>query len=85
LAEIQEDLVLKKFSHCESTVDSDDRFQKINAQNLIRLMSVFSTTYCCEFMFSVMKFAKTNHQATLTNEDLQDLIQTFLTTYCPDF
>jgi len=82
---MQEDLVLKKFSHCDSTVSSDDRFQKVNTQNLIRLISVFSTTYCCEFLFSVMKFVKTNHHATLTNEHLGDLIHTFLTTYSPDF
>jgi len=32
-----------------------------------------------------MKFVKTNHQSTLTNEHLEDLIHTFLTAYCPEF
>jgi len=44
---MQEDLVLKKLNHCEATVDSDNGFQKKNTNNLIRLISVFSTTYCC--------------------------------------
>ena len=36
----------------------------------VRLTSVFSTTYCCESLFSVMKFAKSKHRATLTNKHL---------------
>jgi len=35
-------------------------------------------------VFSVMKFAKSNHRATLKNEHLEELIRTALTTYCPD-
>jgi len=35
--------------------------------------------------FSVMKFIKSYHRATLKNEDLGELICTALTTYCPDF
>ena len=35
--------------------------------------------------FSVMKFVKSNHLATLKNEHLGELIGTALTTYCPEF
>jgi len=39
---------------------------------------------CCDF-FSVMKFVKSSHRATLKNENVAELICTALTTYCPDF
>ena len=32
-----------------------------------------------------MTFLKTNHRATLKNENFGELIRTALTTYCPDF
>jgi len=50
-----------------------------------RLLSVFSTTYCCESLFSVMKFVKSKYRASLTNEHLSELIRTALTSYRPDF
>ena len=45
---------------------------------------IYSTTCCCVFLVSVMKFVKSNHHATLTNEQLVELIRTFLTMYWPD-
>jgi len=44
-----------------------------------------STTYPCEYFFSVMTVSKWNHRATLKIEHLEELIRTDLTTYCPDF
>jgi len=35
--------------------------------------------------FSVMKFVKLNHRATLKNEHLGHLMRTAFATYCPDF
>jgi len=35
--------------------------------------------------FSVMKFTKSNHRATLKNEHLRELIRTASTTYCLGF
>jgi len=32
-----------------------------------------------------MKFAKSNHRATLKKKHLGEFIRTALTTYCPDF
>ena len=50
-----------------------------------RLLSLFSTTYCSETLFSVMKFVKTKYRANLTNEYFSELIRTALTSYRPDF
>ena len=50
-----------------------------------RLLSVFSPTYCCESLFSVMKFIKSKYRASLTNEHLSELISTALSSYRPDF
>jgi len=33
-------------------------------------------TYCCEFLFSAIKFVKSKHHATPANEHLVELIPT---------
>ena len=49
-------------------------------------LTVFSTTYCCESLFSVLNFVKSKHgHATLANEHLEELIRTALTIYRPNF
>ena len=50
-----------------------------------RLLSVFSTTYCFESLFSSMKFVKSKYRPSLTNEHLSEFIRTDLTSYRPDF
>jgi len=65
-----------------------NRFQKTNIQNL-KYQCI--THFCVKhsmvlwFFFSVMKFVKSNHRATLKNEHLGELIRTGLTTCCPGF
>ena len=89
LIEMQEDMALKNFSQCYSTTEfwrqvPESKYPELK-KNSSRLISVFSTTYCCESLFSVMKFIKSKQRATLTNEHLGELIRTALTTYRPNF
>ena len=89
LTELQEDLALKDFNKFHSTMEfwqlvterKYPEFKKTSA----RILSVFSTTYCCESLFSVMKFVQSKYGASLTNEHLSELIRTGLTSYCPYF
>ena len=89
LIELQEDLALKTFNKCHSTVEfwrkvTERKYSELKKTSA-RLLSVFSTTYCCESLFSVMKFVKSKHRASLTNEHLSELIRTALTSYRRDF
>ena len=90
LIELREDLALKNFHKCHSTVEFWQQVTECKYPELkrisIRLLSIFSTTYCCESLFSVMNFVKSQYRASLTNEHLRELIlHTALTSYRPDF
>ena len=89
LIELQEDLALKNFNKCHSTVEFWQQVMERKYSELkktsARLLSVFRTTYCCESLFSVMKFVKSKYHASLTNEHLSELIRTALISYRPDF
>ena len=81
---MQEDLVLKYFSQCHSTIEfrrqvPENKYPQ-HKKTRARLISVFSQAHCCESLFSVMNFVKSKHRATLTDEHLQKLIRTALTT-----
>ena len=85
LIESQEDLTYK----CHSTVEfwqqvTDCKYPKIK-KTRVRLLYIFSTPYCCESLFSVIKFIKLKYHASLTNEHLKELIHTALISYHPDF
>ena len=49
------------------------------------MISVLSTTYCCESFYSVMKFVKSKHRVALTNQDLKELFRTATASYQPNF
>ena len=83
LTELQ-DPALKFFCKCHSTLELWQQVTELKKTSA-RLLSVFSTTYCCESLFSVIKFAKSKYCASLTNEHLSELIRTALTSYRPDF
>lgn len=89
LMELQEDLGLKMIHKSQSTIEFWKQVPEIKYPELkktsVRLISIFSTTYCCESLYSVMKFVKSKHRAILTNQHLTELIRTALTTYQPDF
>ncbi|XP_061490325.1 general transcription factor II-I repeat domain-containing protein 2-like [Rhineura floridana] len=89
LIELQEDLGLKMIHKSQSTTEFWKQVPEIKYPELkktsVRLISIFSTTYCCESLYSVMKFVKSKHHAILTNQHLTELIRTSLTTYQPDF
>jgi len=53
-------------------------------QTSVRLISVFSTSYCCDFFFFVMKFVKSKHRCNRNKWTLWR-INSHLTTYRPDF
>ena len=64
LTELQEDLALKNFNKCHSTVEfwqqvTERKYPELKNTSAL-LLSVFSTTYCCESLFFVMKFVKSN-------------------------
>ena len=76
--ELQEDLALKNFNKCHSTVEFWQKVTKRKYPELkktsARLLSVFGTTYCGESLFSVIKFVKSKYRASLRNEHLSELI-----------
>ncbi|CAM4623216.1 unnamed protein product [Caretta caretta] len=48
-------------------------------KNFVRgLMSMFGTTYVCEKTFSMMKYVKSNHRSTLSDEHVKQNISFFL-------
>ena len=88
LTELQ-DLALKNFNKCHSMVEFWQQVTERKYPELKKtsagLLSVFSTTYCCESLFSVMKFVKSKYHASLTNKHLSEIICMALTSYRPDF
>jgi len=46
---------------------------------------LYTARHIAVTFFSVMKFVKSNHRATLKDEHLGELFRTALTTYCPGF
>ena len=89
LTELQEGLAVKNFGKCRCTFEfwqqvTERKYPELKKTSA-RLFSVFSTTYCCKSLFSVMKFVKSKYRASLTNEHLSELIRTALTSYRPDF
>ena len=89
LTELQEDLALKNFNKCHSAVafwqQVTEREYPELKKTSARLLSVFSHTYWCESLFSMMKFGKSKYRASQTNEHLSELSRTALTSYRPDF
>ena len=89
LTEMQEDIALKNFNQHHPALDfwrmvPESKYPELKKTSA-RLISIFSTTYCCESLFSIMKFIKSQYRTTLTNEYLEELVRTSSTKYCPDF
>jgi len=85
---MQENLAQKTLVKATPHLISGDRFQKVNTQNL--KIPVYNSFLCnaqhfAVIFFSVMKFVKSSHRATLKNQHLGKLIGTASTTYCPEF
>ena len=89
LLELQEDLALKMVHKSLSTVELWKQVPEAKHPNLkkpvIRLISIFSSTYCCESFYSVIKFVKSKYSSVLTNQHLKELLRTALTSYQPNF
>ena len=89
LVDLQEDHALKM---AHKTLTTLEIWKQVPAtkypelkETTIRPISVSSTTYCCESFYSTMKFVKSKHRATLTNQHLKELLRTALTSYQPNF
>ncbi|XP_036358318.1 SCAN domain-containing protein 3-like [Octopus sinensis] len=82
--ELQEDLGLKMIHKSQPSTEFWKQVPQIKYPKLkktgVRLISIFSTTYCCESLYSVMKFVKSKHRAIFTNQHLTYLIRIALTT-----
>ena len=69
LTEMQEDLALTNFNQGHSTVNFWRQVPESKYPEFKRpvkwLISLFSTTYCCAFLFSNFKYVKSNHRAIL--------------------
>jgi hypothetical protein len=90
LLELQEDEGLKrvKQSGCSTTEfwkqDTEQKYPKIK-ECAQRLIYIFGTTYSCDSLYSTLKFIKSKYQSGLTDEHLNELIRTALTSHQPNF
>ena len=87
---MQENLAQKNFRQGHSTLNF---WRQVPESKYLEFKTPVYTSFLCiaqdfaVIFFSVMKFVKSNHRATLKNElgNLGKLIGTALTTYCPEF
>jgi 17beta-estradiol 17-dehydrogenase/3beta-hydroxysteroid 3-dehydrogenase/mitotic-spindle organizing protein 1 len=90
LLELQEDEALKrvKQSGCSTTEFRkqvpEQKYPKIKACAQ-RLISIFSTTYSCESLYSALKSIKSKYRSVLSDEHLNELMRTALTSHQPIF
>ena len=89
LLELQEDLALKMAHSPLITIEfwkyiSETEFTHLKKTS-IRVISVRSTTFCCDSFYSAMKLVKSKHRVSLTNQDLKELLRTAITFYQPNF
>ena len=89
LCELQKDLALTMGHTSLTTIELWKQKSEAKHTHLkktsIRVISVLSTTYYCESFYYVMKFVKSKHRVTLTNQDLKELLGTAITSYQPNF
>ena len=84
--DLQQDFALKSVHQSQSTVEfwkqvSGDKYPALR-QISQRLLSIFGTTYCCESMYSTMKYVMSKNRAVLTN--IKELLRTVTTSYEPE-
>ena len=83
LVDLQEDHALKMAHKTLNTLEFWTQVPAAKYPELkkttLRLILIFSTTYCCESFYSIMKFVKSKHHAALTNQHVKELLRTALT------
>lgn len=88
LLELQEDQGLAMIHKSQSVMDFWKLVPEVKYPQLkkasCRLISIFGTTYCCESLYSTMKFIKSKHRAVTSNQHLTELLRTTTTSYQPD-
>ena len=89
LQELKEDLVIKMYHESHSIIHFWKQVPESKYSELkkicIGLFSIFSTTYSCESLYSIMGYIKYRYYGSLTNDHLTELIRIAVTTYRPDF
>ncbi|QQP38013.1 SCAN domain-containing protein 3, partial [Caligus rogercresseyi] len=50
----------------------------------LKLLSMFSSTYVCESLFSTLKHVKIKHRSILTDTHVKELLRVATTEYKPD-
>ena len=88
LSELQEDQGLAMIHKSQSVMDFWKLVPEVKYPQLkkasCRLIPIFGTTYCCESLYSTMKFIKSKHRAVTSNQHLTELLRTTTTSYQPD-
>ena len=89
LTDTQEDMFLTISVSATLPLSSGERFQRINIRNSKGLVHdsflYFLRLIVVNLYFSVMNFANSKYCTIMTNERLEELIRTALTTYRPNF
>lgn len=85
----KEDSVLKEVHNNQPNLAfwkslPSERYPELK-RTVICIISIFSTTYCCDSLSSILKMSKLTYKADITNKSLAELIRTSLTTYQPNF
>ena len=53
-------------------------------QAVLKILSMFGSTYICESMFSTLKHIKSKHRSVLTDTLVKELLRVAATEYKPD-
>ena len=53
-------------------------------QAVLKLLSMFGSTYICESLFSTLKLVKSNHRSVLTDTNMKELLRVATMEYKPD-
>ena len=87
--EMKEDQALQMLHKASSMIELCKLVPELKYPNLkkaaCRLFSIFGTTYCCESLYSTIKFVKSKHRSQLTNQHLTEFLRTVLTNFTLNF
>ncbi|XP_028253675.1 general transcription factor II-I repeat domain-containing protein 2 [Parambassis ranga] len=89
LIDLQSDAVLAEHFKSGSLLDFYSTLKEENFPNMRRhaqkMLVLFGSTYICEQTFSMMKFAKSTHRSSLTDDHLSAVLRISTSNIQPDF
>lgn len=89
LIDLQSDLLLVEHFRSVSLLDFYSSLKEENFPHLRRhaqrILVLFGSTYVCEQTFSVMKFNKSKHRSSITDEHLSAVLRIATSDIQPDF